>query len=100
MQHITRLIRQARKAVNGSDFVYALAFVDYDPEKKVYIADPVPWDGQKESLPDRRPNMPEWWHEEWETQQEATDALNRLFESLGIPEKERIIFIMDFGELE
>lgn len=100
MERITRLLRQARKAVNGSSFVYALAFVEYDPERKMYIADPVPWDGKKESLPDRQPVFPEWWREEWDTEHEATDALNRLFESLGIPEKERVIFITDFGELE
>lgn len=95
MQHITKLIRQARKAVNGSDFAFAIGFVEYDSERQLYTAKPQPWDGVKGSGADHTATMPKWWHEEWDTQQEATDALNRLFEGFGIQEKDRVIFIID-----
>ena len=88
MQHITRLLMQARKATNNYDFVPAIGFVDYDTEKKLYTADPQDPEGA---------TMPKWWRDAWETQQEATDALNRLFEGRGVPEKNRLIFIMDLG---
>ena len=88
MQHITRLIMQARKAAKGPLMDYVTGFVEYDPEKQKYIADPHEPDGA---------TMPEWWQNEWETQQEATDALNRLYEGQKIPYENRFIFIMDFG---
>ena len=88
MQHITRLLMQARKAAKGSCMEFVTGFVDYDPEKQKYTADPHEADGIA---------MPKWWKYEWETQQEAADALNRLYEGQGIPEESRLIFIMDLG---
>lgn len=88
MQHITRLLMQARKAAKGSCMEFVTGFVDYDPEKQKYTADPHEPDGA---------TMPKWWQDEWETQEEAADALNRLYEGQGIPEERRLIFIMDLG---
>ena len=88
MQHITRLLIQARKVAKGYNLAPVIGFVDYDMEKKLYTADPQETNGAA---------MPEWWRDAWETQQEATDALNRLYEGQGIPEENRLIFIMDLG---
>lgn len=88
MQHITRLLMQAKKATNQYALVPAIGFVDYDQERKLYTADPQ----EKEGTP-----MPDWWRDTWETQQEAADAIDRFFGDCGVPEKKRLIFIMDLG---
>lgn len=87
MQQITRLLIQARKAAGKYDLSPVIGFVDYDPERKLYTADP-----QEDEA-----TLPEWWRGTWETQQAAADALNRLFGYRGVPEKNRLIFIMDLG---
>ena len=95
MQHINRLLIKARKAAQG-DYRLAIGFVEYDEETHKYIAKPQPWDGKPESVTEIA-NMPDWWHCEWSTKEEAIDALHRLFDGYGIPEDNCVIFIMDYG---
>ena len=96
MNHINRLIIQARKAVSA-DYQLAIGFVKYDEHAFRYVADPRPFDGNPGSGTGKA-FMPEWWHNDWLTKEEATDALHRLFDGFGIPENNTVIFLMDYGE--
>lgn len=95
MQHINMLLIKARKSAL-SNYSYAIGFVDYDEETQKYIAKPQPWDGNT-GHGTSCDNMPDWWRDEWSTEDEATEALYRLFNGLGIPENNCVVFLMDYG---
>lgn len=96
MNHINRLLIKAREAAGESKYCHAIGFVDYDEESSRYIAKPQLWDGKPGSGTEAL-DLPNWWHDDWTTEEEATGALNRLFHGFGIPEKNSLIFVLDFG---
>ena len=96
MQHINRLLIKAKRAARGAEYRLAVGFVDYDEGSNRYIAKPQPWDG-KPGTWNGNVRMPDWWHDEWATEEEAADALQRLFDGFGIPENNTVIFFMDYG---
>jgi len=44
MKHINRLLMQVRTAKNGNG-MHVIGFIDYDPEKRGFIAKGTIWDG-------------------------------------------------------
>ena len=94
MQHIERLLIRAKKA-HGGEFCFAIGFVDFNEETGMYIAKPQPWDGKPGSACDPV-KMPEWWHGDWQTEEEASDALHRLFSGFGIPEENCVVFLTHY----
>lgn len=97
MNHINRLLIKARKAAKG-EYRLAIGFVDYDEDTQKYIAKPQPWDGKPGSgYDERNPDMPDWWHSDYQSEEEATEALHKLFDSFGIPENNTVVFLMDYG---
>ena len=92
MKHIERLLIRAKKVSQGSGYSFAVAFVDYDKATGKYIAKPNPWDGKPGSGTEAE-NLPEWWHEDWETEEAAVDALHRLFDEYKIPDENCVIFL-------
>ena len=85
MNHINRLLRQARNAVNGKG-KYIIGFVDYDPQKKKFTASGTIWNGVKESGGDR-------FYSEHDTQDEAIAACEAV--AAQNPGSENINFIID-----
>lgn len=95
MQHINRLLIRAKRAAQGTDFCFAIGFVDYDEDSGAYIAKPQPWDGKPGSGTEAV-DFPEWWHNDWQTEDEASEALHRLFIGYGIPEDNCVIFLRHY----
>ena len=98
MQQINRLIIKAKKIAQGADLCFAMGVVEYDCGTKRYIAKPQLWDG-KAGSGTAGMNMPDWWRREWETEEEAVNALYGLFAEFRIPEANSVLFLMDY-ELE
>lgn len=92
MKHIERLLIRAKKVAQGSEYSFAIAFVDYDKKTGKYIAKPNPWDGNPGTGTEAK-NLPDWWHEDWTTEEEAAEALHKLFDEYKIPEENCVIFL-------
>ena len=97
MDHITRLLLKARKAACSDGYPYAVGFVDYDESTSRYIACPGLWDGVKGSANRMKPIMPEWWRDEYNTEDEAVEALNRLFNHFNVPDESSVIICGDYA---
>ena len=97
MDHLTRLLIRAKKAVNGPGACYAIGFVEYDQEAEKYIAVPKLWDGVAGSANSVEYAEPPGWTAAHETQEKALEALNALFSYMGIDERDSVILTMDYG---
>ena len=97
MEHINRLLLKARKAACSDGYPYAVGFVDYDESTCKYIACPQLWDGVKGSGHRIKPNMPEWWSGEHASEDEAVEALNRLFNHFNVPDDSSVIICGDYA---
>ena len=97
MEHINRLLLKARKAASSDGYPYAVGFVDYDENTSKYIACPKLWDGVKGSASRIKPNMPECWRDEYASEDEAVDALNRLFIHFNVPDESSVIICGDYA---
>ncbi|MBC1758728.1 hypothetical protein AABM06_03450 [Listeria ivanovii] len=95
MNHINRLLIRLKETQYKSGYKFAVGFVNYDKETGKYIAKPQPWDG-KPGTGTEAVNLPEWWHSDYTTEEEASEALHRLFEGYGIPEEDCVIFLMHY----
>lgn len=87
MNHINRLLMQARRA-KGGEGMHVLGFVDYDPEKKVYTASGTIWNGVAGSGGDP-------FYSEHSTPEEALAACEAV--AASYPGSENINFYMDYG---
>lgn len=99
MNHIDRLLIQARKAVNPPIFS-ALCIIDHDNITGKWKAVPQLWDGVPGSgfMDDA---IPADWVSEYGTADEAAEAVNNLFASLNISNPNRVVIIVDdVGALE
>ena len=97
MNHIDRLLIQARKAFHPPIYS-ALCIIDHDDITGMWKAVPQLWDGVPGSgfMP-----VPADWKSEYDTADEAADAVNSLYESLNIRDPERLVIIIDdVGMLE
>lgn len=97
MKLIDRLIKEARKATQGSGKGFAVGSVDYDEETGIYTAVPHAWEGAQGSGTALNGVFPEWWCSEYPTEKAASDALNRLFSGFGISEENSVIYAFDYG---
>lgn len=89
MNHINRLLIQARKAAVPS--VYrALCTIRYDDITGKWIAAPQLWDKNF----DRQTLLPDWISE-YDTAEEATEAIEQLYESLNVSDSERLVILID-----
>ena len=85
MNHINRLLLQARRAKNGNG-AYVMGFVEYDPDKKVFTASGRVWDGVAGS-------GGETFYSEHSTENEAVAACEAV--AAQYPGAENINFIID-----
>lgn len=88
MNQINRLLIQARKAAIPS--VYrALCTIRYDDITGKWIAAPQLWDKHfdRQTLPD--------WISEYDTAEEAAEAIEQLYESLNVSDSERLVILID-----
>lgn len=98
MQHINRLLIQARKIANPA-ICNALCFIEYDEERNKWYVIPRLWDGVPCSgfmegvISAERVR-------EYDSEEEACSAAQTLFDGLGIPKNDTLIFTMDYGDLE
>lgn len=98
MQHINRLLIQARKCVHTA--IYSgLCFVDNNRDTGKWSVVPRLWDGIPGSgyMDDATPDD---WPREYDSADEAQQAVNALFRSLGLHERDTLVFTMDYGNLE
>lgn len=89
MNQINRLLIQARKAAIPSIY-RALCIIRYDDITGKWIAAPQLWDkhfGRQTLLPD--------WISEYNTAEEATEAVEQLYESLNVSDPERLVILID-----
>lgn len=95
MNHIDRLLIQARKAVNPPIFS-ALCIIDHDDITGKWKAAPQFWNGFPGSgfMP-----APADWKTEYGTADEAAEAVNNLFASLNISNPNRAVIIVDDMEV-
>lgn len=96
MEHITRLLMRAKKAYSPAIYS-AMCIVDRDVHTGKWIAAPQLWDGVPGSgfMADA---IPADWVSEYDTADEAAEAVNRLFHSLNISDPNRtVIIIEDIG---
>ena len=96
MQHINRLLIKARKVSHGSGYRFAICFVEYDEERNVYTTKLQLWDG-KPGTATELTDFPAWWRDEWSTEGEALEAVQKLLDSYGIPPENSVIFSTDYG---
>ena len=91
MNHIDRLLIQARKAFNQTIFS-ALCIIVHDDVIGKWKAKPCLWDGVPGSgfMP-----VPADWKSDYNTADEATEAAHRLFASLNISNPDRVVIIVD-----
>lgn len=97
MNHIDSLLMRARKASNPPIYS-ALCIIDHDDITGMWKAVPQLWDGVPGSgfMP-----VPADWKSEYDTADEAAEAVNSLYESLNIRDPERLVIIIDdVGALE
>ncbi len=91
------MLIQARKAFSPPIYS-ALCIIDHDDITGMWKAVPQLWDGVPGSgfMP-----VPEDWKSEYDTAEEAADAVNNLFASLNISNPNRVVIIIDdVGVLE
>lgn len=84
MNHINRLLMQAKKAKNGNG-IHVLGFVDYDVEKGCFTTSASIWNGV--------PGMDKEFHSEHETAEQAIAACETI--AARYPGCENINFIVD-----
>lgn len=99
MNHIDRLLKQARKAFHPPIYS-ALCIIDHDDITGKRKAAPQLWDGIPGSgcMTDA---IPVDWEGEYDTADEAAEAANKLFASLNISNPDRVVIIVDdVGALE
>lgn len=91
MNHIDRLLMRARKAFNPPIYS-ALCIIDHDDITGMWKAVPQLWDGVPGSgfMP-----VPEEWKSEYDTMDEAADAVNRFLASSNIADRDRVVILID-----
>lgn len=95
MNHIDSLLMRARK-VSNPPIYSALCIIDHDDITGMWKAVPQLWD---KGFNIRA--FPRDWKTEYDTADEAADAVNSLYESLNIRDPERLVIIIDdVGMLE
>lgn len=97
MEHINRLLLKARKVTCSGGYPYAIGFVEYDENTSKYFACPQLWDGMKGSFQRNQPDMPEWWSGEHASEDEAVEALNRLFNHFNVPDESSVIICGEYA---
>lgn len=98
MQHINRLLVQVRKSVHPA-ICAAICFVTKDEATGKWNADPRLWDGVPGSgfMDGAIPND---WPREYDSAAEAQEAVYSLLGGLGLHERDIVVFMMDYGDLE
>ena len=93
MNHINRLLiqlkREVKPLVNN-----ALCFIDRDYKSNKWICNPMIWDG-KPGTGHMEGVIPADWVREYDTADEAAEAVERLFDTLNISDPERLLIIID-----
>ena len=97
MNHIDRLIMQVRKAAQGSGKGFAIGSIDYEPDTGIYTAVPHAWEGAKGSGDKHNGILPDWWNSNYQNEEAASEALQRLFDSFGVSEDYSIIYMINYG---
>lgn len=98
MQYINRLLIQARKMANPA-ICNALCFIEHDEERNKWCVIPQLWDGVSGSGFMEGVISADFVRE-YDSEEEACSSARTLFDSLGIPENDTLIFTMDYGDLE
>ena len=93
MQHINRLLINARRAANPL-IHNAVCFIDRDYITNKWTCNPMVWDG-KPNTGHMKGIIPEDWVCEYDTADEAAEAVERLFDKLNISDPERLLIIID-----
>lgn len=93
MKHINRLLIQARKAAHPPIYS-AFCIIDWDERKSKWSAVPQLWDGVTGSG-NMDDVIPADWTSEYDTADEAAEAVDRLFQSLDISDPNRVVIIID-----
>ena len=93
MNHIDRLLIQARKAFHPPVYS-ALCIIDHDDITGKWKAAPQLWDGIPGSgfMDDA---IPKGWVSEYNTADEAYEAVGKLFASLNISKPDRTVILID-----
>ena len=91
MQHIDRLLYEAKRTFRPNAKT-GVAFIDYDERSgKWIVSSAMVWDGVFGSGNMDKENH---YEKEYETQEQASEAMHRYFKSYGIEEEEAaVIFI-------
>ena len=89
MNQINRLLIQARKAAVPSIY-RALCIIRYDDITGKWIAAPQLWDKHFEYRA-----IPRDWVDQYNTAEEATEAVAQLYESLNVSDPERLVILID-----
>lgn len=93
MNHINRLLIQAKRAANPPIYS-AFCIIDWDERKGKWKAVPQLWDGVPGSgFADAA--IPADWISEYDTADEAAEAVDRFFQSLNISDPNRVVIIID-----
>lgn len=93
MKHIDRLLRKARKAQSPSVYS-AFCIVDRDSRTGKWIAEPQIWDG-KPGSGNMEGVIRSDWIREYDTIEEAVEAVDTLFQSLNIGDPDRLVLLVD-----
>ena len=93
MNHINRLLRLARKTVHPP-VCNAFCIVNHDDQTGKWNASPRLWDGVPYSG-NMKGVIPADWESEYDTADEAAEAVNNLFASLNISNPDRVVIIVD-----
>lgn len=93
MEHITRLLIRAKKSRCPAIYS-ALCIIDRDNNTGKWKAAPQLWDGVPGSgfMDDA---IPADWVSEYDTADEAAEAVDRLFQTLDISKPDRTVIIID-----
>lgn len=95
MNHIDKLLVQAKKIACPTIYS-AFCIIDRDVESGKWVAAPELWD---KGFNIRA--IPRDWQTEYDTSEEAVEAVNGLYESLDIKDPERLVILIDdVGALE
>lgn len=93
MKHINRLLMQLKREVKPL-IHSAICFIDRDYKSNKWVCNPQVWDG-KPSSGFMKNVIPEDWICEYDTADEAAEAVEKLFETLNISNPERLTIIID-----
>lgn len=89
MNQINRLLMLARRACQP--LIYsALCIIDHDPVSGKWVASPQLWDKNFEYRA-----IPRDWIDQYDTAEEATEAVGQLYESLNVSDPERLVILID-----